>query len=76
MGHGMTASIAIVPQALTAHQVGVAMASRGKGDLGRGVRRMYRDGKFPAPIDPSLPAASWRWSPVVIGAHINPQVAA
>jgi hypothetical protein len=69
----MTASIAIVLRALTAHQVGVAMALRGKGDLGRGVRRMYREGRFPAPIDATLPAASWRWSPDVISAYISPQ---
>lgn len=29
------------------------------GDL---VRRLYREGRFPPPIDPGLPVRSWRWS--------------
>ena len=73
----MTATAAIIhmPRALTAHDVGAVLAHRG-GDLGRGVRRMYRAGQLPAPIDATLPAQSWRWSPAVIAAYVNPKAAA
>ena len=70
-----TAAIIITPRCLTAHDVGVVLSHRG-GDLGRGVRRMYRAGQLPAPIDATLSAQSWRWSPAVIDAYINPKAAA
>jgi transcriptional regulator with XRE-family HTH domain len=71
----VTASAAVTrirPRALTADDVGVAMALRGKSP-GRSVRRMFREGQLPAPIDATLPAVSWRWSPDVISAYISPQ---
>jgi hypothetical protein len=29
---------------------------------GHQIRSMYRNGRFPAPIDPGLPVRLWRWS--------------
>ena len=26
------------------------------------IRRLYRDGEFPAPIDPEQPVQRWRWA--------------
>ena len=58
-------------QALTAAEVGKLLrypAAR--------VRAMYRAGNFPAPIDPTLGAAAWRWSPRIIDEYINGEAAA
>jgi hypothetical protein len=40
------------------------------------VRAMYRAGNFPAPIDPTLAAVQWRWSPRVVQSYIDGQAAA
>jgi hypothetical protein len=40
------------------------------------VRAMYRAGTFPPPIDPTLSAVQWRWSPRVIEEYINGERAA
>jgi hypothetical protein len=71
----VTAAVMHPPRALTAHDFGERLAHRGS-DLGRGVRRMYRSGQLPPPIDASLPAVQWRWSPKVVDDYINPQAAA
>ena len=58
-------------QALTAAEVGKVLrypAAR--------VRAMYRAGTLPAPIDPTLPAVAWRWSPRIIDDYINGERAA
>lgn len=34
------------------------------------VRRLYRSGHLPAPIDPTLSASLWRWSPDAIASYI------
>lgn len=60
---------------LTVDQVGALV-----GYPTRRIRALYRDGKFPAPIDPTLHPISWRWSPDAIHAYANgtwtPEVAA
>lgn len=59
------------PAALTAAEVGKLLrypAAR--------VRAMYRAGTFPAPIDPTLAAVAWRWSPRIIDDYINGERAA
>ena len=30
------------------------------------IRALYRDGRFPAPIDPTLGTRLWRWSSLVV----------
>ena len=58
------------PAALTASEVGKLLrypAAR--------VRSMYRAGTFPAPIDPTLSAVQWRWSPRVVADYIDGQAA-
>jgi hypothetical protein len=69
------ATITHLPQALTASDFGAQLSLRGN-EPGRTVRRMFRDGKLPGPIDATLPAQSWRWSPAVVAAYINPTAAA
>lgn len=59
--------------ALTAEEVGRALKYKNPAVR---IRSMYRAGNFPAPIDPALPVTSWRWSPRVIEAYIDGQVAA
>lgn len=57
--------------ALTAAAVGKLLGYRPER-----VRAMYRAGMFPAPIDPTLAAVSWRWSPRIVQDYIDGQVAA
>jgi hypothetical protein len=40
------------------------------------IRKLYRAGKFPAPIDPTLTAYSWAWSRRVIERYVDEGVAA
>lgn len=35
------------------------------------VRRLYRDGRFPPPIDPDLHPRMWRWSPNTIDRYLK-----
>jgi hypothetical protein len=37
---------------------------------GRTIRQLFRDGRFPAPIDPELPVRLWRWSSIAVGAYL------
>ena len=56
--------------ALTADRVGKVIG----GDrpiAGPTIRAWYRAGRFPAPIDPTLPVVSWRWSPRIVDTYIN-----
>ena len=48
-------------RALTAAEVGELC-----GYTKRQVLALYRAGKFPAPIDPTLTTYMWRWSSVVM----------
>jgi hypothetical protein len=61
-----TAAITHLPQTLLAHDFGVRIKARGKGDLGRGVRDRFRKGTLPGPIDADLPTNQWRWSEAVV----------
>ncbi len=36
----------------------------------RRIRELVRQGRFPQPIDPTLKAWSWRWSPLTIAAYV------
>jgi hypothetical protein len=40
------------------------------------IRMLYRTGKFPAPVDPTLTARSWAWSRRVIERYVDEGVAA
>ncbi len=51
---------------LTVDQVGHVV-----GYPARRIRDLYRAGQFPAPIDPTLHAVSWRWSPAAIDAYVS-----
>jgi hypothetical protein len=35
------------------------------------VRALYRDGRFPPPITPELPAQSWRWSTAKVLEYVD-----
>lgn len=37
----------------------------------RMVRQLAREGRFPAPIDASLPVRQWRWSSVAVAAYVE-----
>jgi hypothetical protein len=61
---------ATIPAALTAQRVGEIVG----GDrpyTAETIRNWYRAGKFPAPIDATLPVKSWRWSPRVIERYVD-----
>ena len=70
-----TEAIIHMPRCLIAHDFGVVLGWKGI-DTGPRVRREYRAGRLPGPIDPSLPPNSWSWSPDVVAAYINPTAAA
>lgn len=58
--------------AMTADQVAEELEYRrtdgtGNGDL---IRELYRNGDFPAPIDPDQPAIRWRWSRVRVEQYV------
>lgn len=40
------------------------------------VYRFARQNKIPGPIDPTLPARMWRWSPQAIEQYVNGEWAA
>lgn len=54
--------------ALTADQVAAELGyfHRDESPYGELIRSMYREGDFPAPIDPSLGVSRWRWSRVIV----------
>jgi hypothetical protein len=61
------------PQPLTVTAAGAATLlgwwTRRDGEVvpnGERVRSLYRSGKFPAPVDPTLGARSWFWSRRVV----------
>ncbi len=58
------------PTALTADQVGAAIGGA-RPIKAATIRAWYRSGRFPAPIDPTLPVKSWRWSPRIVGDYID-----
>lgn len=60
----------MIAPALSANEVGELL-----GYKGHTIRSMYRSGRFHAPIDPTLPAVAWRWSPRVVAAYIDGQLA-
>jgi hypothetical protein len=61
------------PLTLTAAEVADLLGSAYTGDK---VRRLYRAGRFPAPIDPTLHSRSWSWSRRVVELYAEGEVAA
>lgn len=53
---------------MTVDEVGHAV-----GYPARRIRDLYRAGKFPPPIDPTLNPVSWRWSPAAVAAYVDGQ---
>lgn len=35
------------------------------------VRKLYRDGQFPAPIDPLQPVQRWRWARTIVEQYVT-----
>jgi hypothetical protein len=61
------------PLTLTAAEVADLLGSAYTAEK---VRRLYRAGNFPAPIDPTLHARSWSWSRRVVEGYAEGEVAA
>jgi hypothetical protein len=59
-------------EALTAAQVaGRCGYCDGKGaPKADTIRQLFRDGRFPAPIDAELPVRLWRWSSLAVDAYL------
>lgn len=66
----MATDAAVEPITLTSGQVGELL-----GYSPDTVRRLVRDGRLPAPIDPELGPKLWRWSRSQIEAYVEGRVA-
>lgn len=59
------------PQVLTAADVGELLGYRADT-----VRRLVRNGRLPAPIDPTINPKLWRWSRTMVDRYIETGIAA
>jgi predicted DNA-binding transcriptional regulator AlpA len=61
----------VSPLVLTAEEAGALV-----GYEARSIRALYRQGRFPSPIDPTLGARRWRWSRRAVEVYVEQGVSA